>query len=269
MTQRGVTRALDQSALRNYPNVYKAQRARGAGVEFVSSLEDGGGKEGSKERKKEGRKAKPGHRFSLRADPSLLSSSLSSLSPPGMERSKVKQSEKDAPGSSDASLNGHCDGGRPKVAKWKDATGEASSSKQSTTSSVMESWKEERTRSVEDNEMSLPSIAAAYTTILRGLGEDPQRQGLLKTPWRAATAMQFFTKGYQEKIIGGSETSAGGVGSSARSAPVVQSCLYDCDDHALFPLLTLSSAPPPPSSSHNRPLVSRACGEGRSVPGCA
>uniref|UniRef100_A0A3Q3BP39 GTP cyclohydrolase 1 n=1 Tax=Kryptolebias marmoratus TaxID=37003 RepID=A0A3Q3BP39_KRYMA len=67
--------------------------------------------------------------------------------------------------------------------------------------SVMESWKEERTRSVEDNEMSLPSLAAAYTTILRGLGEDPQRQGLLKTPWRAATAMQFFTKGYQEKII--------------------------------------------------------------------
>lgn len=66
---------------------------------------------------------------------------------------------------------------------------------------VMESWREERTRSVEDNEMSLPALAAAYTTILRGLGEDPQRQGLLKTPWRAATAMQFFTKGYQEKII--------------------------------------------------------------------
>uniref|UniRef100_A0A3B3I3A1 GTP cyclohydrolase 1 n=1 Tax=Oryzias latipes TaxID=8090 RepID=A0A3B3I3A1_ORYLA len=67
-------------------------------------------------------------------------------------------------------------------------------------SAVMDSWKEERTRSVEDNEMSLPSLAAAYSTILRGLGEDPQRQGLLKTPWRAATAMQFFTKGYQEKI---------------------------------------------------------------------
>lgn len=71
---------------------------------------------------------------------------------------------------------------------------------------VMESWKEERTRSVEDNEMSLPSLAAAYTTILRGLGEDPERQGLLKTPWRAATAMQFFTKGYQEKIIGESRS---------------------------------------------------------------
>ncbi|KAH0620249.1 hypothetical protein JD844_020347 [Phrynosoma platyrhinos] len=65
---------------------------------------------------------------------------------------------------------------------------------------ALESWKEERTRSEEDNEMNLPGLAAAYATILRALGEDPQRQGLLKTPWRAATAMQFFTKGYQETI---------------------------------------------------------------------
>ncbi|XP_069773044.1 GTP cyclohydrolase 1 isoform X2 [Narcine bancroftii] len=61
-------------------------------------------------------------------------------------------------------------------------------------------WKEERTRSTEDNQTSLPSLQAAYTAILRGLGEDPERQGLLRTPWRAATAMQFFTKGYEEKI---------------------------------------------------------------------
>ncbi|XP_066541863.1 GTP cyclohydrolase 1 [Hoplias malabaricus] len=130
-----------------------------------------------------------------------------------MERSKVKQSEKQAAVVSEAALNGHCEGGGERGRKWRDATGEAPSSSSSSSSSscsgggvkpssaVMESWKEERTRSVEDNEMSLPSIAAAYSTILRGLGEDPQRQGLLKTPWRAATAMQFFTKGYQEKII--------------------------------------------------------------------
>ncbi|NXN71804.1 GCH1 cyclohydrolase, partial [Himantopus himantopus] len=61
-------------------------------------------------------------------------------------------------------------------------------------------WRGERPRSEEDNELNLPSLAAAYTTILRSLGEDPERQGLLKTPWRAATAMQFFTKGYQETI---------------------------------------------------------------------
>uniref|UniRef100_A0ACB8G6E3 GTP cyclohydrolase 1 n=1 Tax=Sphaerodactylus townsendi TaxID=933632 RepID=A0ACB8G6E3_9SAUR len=65
-----------------------------------------------------------------------------------------------------------------------------------------DSWREERTRSEEDNALHLPGLTAAYATILRALGEDPQRQGLLKTPWRAATAMQFFTKGYQETITG-------------------------------------------------------------------
>lgn len=65
-----------------------------------------------------------------------------------------------------------------------------------------DAWKAGRPRSEEDNELNLPSLAAAYSSILRSLGEDPQRQGLLKTPWRAATAMQFFTKGYQETISG-------------------------------------------------------------------
>lgn len=52
------------------------------------------------------------------------------------------------------------------------------------------------------SDLNLPNLAAAYSSILRSLGEDPQRQGLLKTPWRAATAMQFFTKGYHETISG-------------------------------------------------------------------
>lgn len=67
---------------------------------------------------------------------------------------------------------------------------------------AMDGWKGERPRSEEDNELNLPNLAAAYSSILRSLGENPQRQGLLKTPWRAATAMQFFTKGYQETISG-------------------------------------------------------------------
>ena len=37
-----------------------------------------------------------------------------------------------------------------------------------------------------------------YREILRLLGEDPSREGLLKTPQRVARAMQFLTKGYQE-----------------------------------------------------------------------
>uniref|UniRef100_UPI003AAFF1AA GTP cyclohydrolase 1-like n=1 Tax=Centroberyx gerrardi TaxID=166262 RepID=UPI003AAFF1AA len=125
-----------------------------------------------------------------------------------MEHSKQSQygpNEKKDAGSGDGGvLNGHFEGmvkrpggGRTGAPQASDAE----SGSHHTAASVMESWREERTRSVEDNEMSLPALAAAYGTILRGLGEDPQRQGLLKTPWRAATAMQFFTKGYQEKII--------------------------------------------------------------------
>lgn len=127
-----------------------------------------------------------------------------------MEHSKQSQyssNEKKDTGDSGSVLNGHFDGmgKRPASVACRAAAPQAPGAESGShrpTSSVMESWKEERTRSVEDNEMSLPSLAAAYTTILRGLGEDPQRQGLLKTPWRAATAMQFFTKGYQEKIVG-------------------------------------------------------------------
>lgn len=65
-----------------------------------------------------------------------------------------------------------------------------------------DAWKAGRHRSEEENQVNLPKLAAAYSSILLSLGEDPQRQGLLKTPWRAATAMQYFTKGYQETISG-------------------------------------------------------------------
>ncbi|KAM7173373.1 GTP cyclohydrolase 1-like [Macrochelys suwanniensis] len=46
----------------------------------------------------------------------------------------------------------------------------------------------------------LPALEDAYLSILEGLGENPARQGLLLTPRRAAKAMQFLTKGYQETI---------------------------------------------------------------------
>ena len=43
-------------------------------------------------------------------------------------------------------------------------------------------------------------IASHYSEILKLLGEDPSREGLLKTPLRAAKAMQFFSKGYYESL---------------------------------------------------------------------
>jgi GTP cyclohydrolase I len=39
-------------------------------------------------------------------------------------------------------------------------------------------------------------IAEKYRAVLEELGEDPQREGLIKTPERAAKALQFLTHGY-------------------------------------------------------------------------
>ncbi|XP_031171324.1 GTP cyclohydrolase 2 [Sander lucioperca] len=64
--------------------------------------------------------------------------------------------------------------------------------------------KSERDTSRKEDEdksyLGLHVLEAAYTSILRELGEDTDRQGLLRTPLRAAKAMQFLTKGYQETI---------------------------------------------------------------------
>jgi len=45
-------------------------------------------------------------------------------------------------------------------------------------------------------------MANSYKELLYNLGENPERQGLLKTPERAAKAMLFFTKGYDQTIEG-------------------------------------------------------------------
>ncbi|HLP56824.1 MAG TPA: GTP cyclohydrolase I FolE [Fluviicola sp.] len=39
-------------------------------------------------------------------------------------------------------------------------------------------------------------LAGIYKTVLSDIGEDPEREGLLKTPERVAKALQFLTHGY-------------------------------------------------------------------------
>lgn len=46
--------------------------------------------------------------------------------------------------------------------------------------------------------MTTEEIAEHYRQIITLLGEDAEREGLVKTPMRAAKAMQFITQGYAE-----------------------------------------------------------------------
>ena len=46
----------------------------------------------------------------------------------------------------------------------------------------------------------LPAVAANYRNVIKHIGEDPTREGLLDTPMRAAKAMMYFTKGYTETV---------------------------------------------------------------------
>ena len=43
-------------------------------------------------------------------------------------------------------------------------------------------------------------LAESFEKILRELGEDPAREGLLKTPQRAGGALEFLTSGYRMKL---------------------------------------------------------------------
>src|SRR5690606_21617457 len=46
------------------------------------------------------------------------------------------------------------------------------------------------------NQKQVEAIAAHYPAIIRAIGENPEREGLIKTPERVANASQFLTHGY-------------------------------------------------------------------------
>ncbi len=51
------------------------------------------------------------------------------------------------------------------------------------------------------NQDKIEELMVHYREILRLLGEDPDREGLIKTPERVAKAMSFITKGYAQDPI--------------------------------------------------------------------
>jgi len=48
----------------------------------------------------------------------------------------------------------------------------------------------------------IKKLSEAVKTIFECIGEDPNREGLLRTPERYAKALMFFSKGYEESLEG-------------------------------------------------------------------
>ena len=53
---------------------------------------------------------------------------------------------------------------------------------------------------VEDAPAPVARMAAAYRELLSGVGETPEREGLRRTPERAARALDFLTRGYRQRV---------------------------------------------------------------------
>ena len=80
------------------------------------------------------------------------------------------------------------------------------------------------------------SLPHHYREILKGLGEDPQREGLLDTPKRAAKAMQYLCHGYEQNL---EEIVNGALFASDNDEMVILKDieLYSLCEHHLLPFI--------------------------------
>jgi GTP cyclohydrolase I len=85
-------------------------------------------------------------------------------------------------------------------------------------------------------ERDLDRIATAYRELLQGIGEDVDREGLLRTPDRAARALEFLTQGYRQNL---DEIINGAVFESNASEIILVKDieLYSLCEHHLLPFI--------------------------------
>lgn len=82
----------------------------------------------------------------------------------------------------------------------------------------------------------LDRMADNFQSIISDLGENPEREGLRDTPMRAAKAMQFLTRGYQQDL----ETIVNGAifeSSTDEMVMVKDIELYSLCEHHLLPFI--------------------------------
>ncbi|MGA6097273.1 GTP cyclohydrolase I FolE [Stutzerimonas marianensis] len=82
----------------------------------------------------------------------------------------------------------------------------------------------------------MTELSSHYQQILVGLGEDPEREGLLDTPKRAAKAMQYLCKGYGERL---EDVVNGALFASTNDEMVIVQDLelYSLCEHHLLPFI--------------------------------
>jgi GTP cyclohydrolase IA len=82
----------------------------------------------------------------------------------------------------------------------------------------------------------IETLEEAYRDLLEAIGEDPDRQGLCRTPIRAARALEFMTQGYRQNL---DEIVNGAIFDSDASEIVLVKDieLYSLCEHHLLPFI--------------------------------
>jgi GTP cyclohydrolase IA len=87
-----------------------------------------------------------------------------------------------------------------------------------------------------DGKIDLETLEETYHSLLEAIGEDPNRQGLVRTPIRAARALEFLTNGYRQNL---DDIVNGAVFDSAASEIILVKDieLYSLCEHHLLPFI--------------------------------